>query len=128
MSIDWGKKKSAFDDDLAAKLKEVKQSYYDSLSSGFLSQGVLMDVQPSNVATLEGRYNIAVRLSETQFNITGFDNNTNSLSINTVDTMITELGAEIVVQYDKYQAKRVYINDPARTPAEIDAVTWESVE
>ena len=126
--IDWEQKNSVFDDDLLAKIKEIKQAYYDSLSAGFLTQTIVMDVLPQNIALLEGRYNIAGRMSETDITVTGFDNNTYSLPIATVNTMITELGAEAVTQYDKWQAKRVYINDLARTPEEIEAVTWESVD
>jgi len=111
------------------KCNNMKGAMMSQILEGLTTNGILMDCSLANASVFDLRYRHAVDKSSATMNITDYNNDTH-LAVPIADAlaMKLEIGDHLVALDDKWQAKRTYINDASRTIAEVQAVTWGSVE
>ena len=94
-----------------SKIAELKNSFEDSLLSGFIcSNNIKMDADFSSVTKFNSGYELAKLNGDTTMNVTDFNNSEHSVLTTDVIEMIRELGNNIKVRRQDFINKRQVVN------------------
>ena len=107
------------------KVDDIKQTFTESLSQGYTcSNGIKMDCKLSDIQALKSGYDLTNQLGSTTMDITDYFNvNHECIALDTVMTMITELGVNYNIQRIK---KNTLITqaEQATNQEELDTIQW----
>lgn len=114
-----------FDDLKKQKVNEIKQAFTEELSQGYAcDNGIKMDCNLSDIQAFKAGYDLANQLGSATMDVTDYFNmNHEGIALDTVTTMITELG----LNYNSLRVKKNTLRaqaEQATNQEELDIIQW----